>query len=103
LMTRKSVFEQVGGFDERLAFAFNDIDLCLKMREEGYLVVWTPYAELYHHESIKRGHEDIPEEQERFRHEIEYFRSKWKHVLEKGDPYYNPNLTLDKEDFSIRI
>jgi GT2 family glycosyltransferase/SAM-dependent methyltransferase len=103
LMTRKSVFEQVGGFDERLAFALNDIDLCLKLREEGYLVVWTPYAELYHHESIKRGHEDIPEEQEKFRREIEYFRSNWKPVLEKGDPYYNPNLTLDKEDFSIRI
>jgi len=103
LMTKRSVFEQVGGFDEKLAFAFNDIDLCLKMREEGYLVVWTPYAELYHHESKTRGYEDTPDKQERFRHEIEYFRSKWKHVLEKGDPYYNPNLALDKEDFSIRI
>ena len=103
LMTKRCVFEQVGGFDERLAFAFNDIDLCLKMREEGYLVIWTPYAELYHHESKTRGYEDTLEKQERFRHEIEYFRSRWKHVLEKGDPYYNPNLTLDKEDFSIRI
>lgn len=103
LMTKKSVFEQVGGFDERLAFSFNDVDLCLKMREEGYLVIWTPYAELYHHDSKTRGYEDTPEKQERFRCEIEYFRSKWKHVLEKGDPYYNPNLTLDKEDFSIKI
>ena len=102
-MTKRCVFEQAGGVDERLAFAFNDIDLCLKMREEGYLVIWTPYAELYHHESRTRGYEDTPEKQERFRREIEYFRSKWKHVLEKGDPYYNPNLTLDKEDFSIRI
>ncbi len=103
LMTKRRVFEEVGGFDERFAFAFNDIDLCLKMREKGYLVIWTPYAELYHYESKTRGHEDTPEKQERFRREIEYFRSKWKHVLKKGDPYYNPNLTLDREDFSIKI
>jgi GT2 family glycosyltransferase len=103
LMTKRDIFEQVGGFDERFAFAFNDIDLCLKMREEGYLVVWTPYAELYHHESKTRGCDDTPEKKERIRREIEYFGSKWKRILEKGDPYYNPNLTLDKEDFSIKI
>jgi GT2 family glycosyltransferase len=103
LMTRRGVFEQVGGFDERFAFAFNDVDLCLKMREKGYLVIWTPYAELYHYESKTRGNEDTREKRSRFRGEIEYFRGKWKSVLEKGDPYYNPNLTLDREDFSIKI
>ncbi len=103
LMTRRSVFEQVGGFDESLAFDYNDIDLCLRMRKKGYLVIWTPYAELYHFESKTRGFEDIRGKGSRLRREIKYFRGKWKHVLGKGDPYYNPNLNLDREDFSIKI
>jgi len=103
LMTKKTVFEEIGGFDENCAYAFNDVDFCLKMREKGYLIVYTPYAEFYHHESLSRGYEDTPEKKERFKKEIEYFRRKWKEVLDKGDPYYNPNLTLDREDFSIRI
>ena len=103
LMTKKTVFEEVGGFDENCSYAFNDVDFCLKIRERGYLIVYTPYAELYHHESLSRGFENTPEKKERFKKEIEYFQRKWKEVLAKGDPYYNPNLTLDREDFSIRI
>lgn len=103
MMLRKDVFEEVGGFDENLAVAFNDVDLCLKIREKGYLIVYTPYAELYHHESLSRGYEDNPEKQKRFLKEVKYIREKWKQVINKGDPYYNPNLTLEREDFSIRI
>lgn len=103
LMTRKEVFEEVGGFEEEFAMAFNDVDLCLKMRQKGYYIVWTPYAELYHHESKTRGYDDTHEKKERFRREVWLFQRKWKDVLAKGDPYYNPNLTLDREDFSIKI
>jgi GT2 family glycosyltransferase len=102
-MTKKTIFEEIGGFDENYSHAFNDVDFCLKIRERGYLIVYTPYAELYHHESLSRGYEDTPEKQERFKKEIEYFQRKWKEVLAKGDPYYNSNLTLDREDFSIRV
>jgi GT2 family glycosyltransferase len=102
-MTKKSIFKEVGGFDVNLSHAFNDVDYCLKIREKGYLIVYTPYAELYHHESLSRGYEDTPEKQARFRKEIELIQGKWKDILANGDPYYNPNLTLDREDFSIRI
>jgi len=101
MMIRKEVFEEVGGFDKNYSHAFNDVDLCMKIREKGYLVIYTPYAELYHHESLSRGYENTPEKQERFRKEIELFKQKWGHVLIKGDPYYSPNLTLDRADFSI--
>ena len=101
LMIRKEVFEEVGGLDEGYSHAFNDVDLCIKIREKNYLIVWTPYAELYHYESKSRGYEDTPEKQERFRKEMERFKSKWQHIIDRGDPYYNPNLTLDKEDFSL--
>lgn len=103
MMMRREVFDEVGGFDERYSHAFNDIDLCIRIREKGYLIVFTPYAELYHHESLSRGYENTPEKQMRFKKEIELFKEKWGHILAKGDPYYNSNLTLDKEDFSIRI
>ena len=103
MMLRKEIFESVGGFDENLTVAFNDVDLCLKIRKKGYSVVYTPYAELYHHESLSRGYEDNPKKQARFLEEGEYVREKWRHVIDKGDPYYNPNLTLEKEDFSIRV
>jgi glycosyltransferase involved in cell wall biosynthesis len=72
-------------------------------RKRGYLIVYTPYAELYHHASLGRDHEDAPEKQVEFKKEIDYFQRKWHDVLAQGDPYYNPNLTLDREDFSIRI
>ena len=103
MMTKKSIFKEVNGFDENLSHAFNDVDYCLKIREIGYLVVYTPYAELYHYESLSRGYEDSPAKKERFRNEIEYFQARWKGFLNKGDPYYNPNLTIESEDFSIRI
>ena len=103
IMLRKDVFEEVGGFDENLAVAFNDVDLCLKIREHGYLIVYTPYAELYHHESFSRGYENTPEKQDRFSKEVKYIREKWGAVIDKGDPYYNPNLTLEREDFEIKI
>lgn len=102
LMTRRSVFNEVGGFIEDIPIAFNDVDICLRVREKGYLVIWTPYAELYHHESITRGHEDTLEKQSRFSKEIKYMREKWRHILDK-DPYYSPNLTLEREDFSIKV
>ena len=103
LMVRRQVFDEVSGFEESLSHAFNDLDFCLKIREKGYLIVYTPYAELYHYESLSRGFEDTPKKQARFKKEIEIIQQKWKHVLEAGDPYYNPNLTLDKEDFSLRL
>lgn len=101
LMMRREIFEQVGGFDEAYAVAFNDVDLCLKIRSMEKLIVFTPYAELYHHESISRGQEDTPEKVRRFQSEIYRFKDKWGDFLEQGDPYYNPNLTLDREDFSL--
>ena len=82
--------------------AFNDVDLCLKVRDKGYWIVWTPFAELYHYESKTRGYDDTPEKQVMFQKECEMVRKKWKHVLERGDPFYSPNLTLDAENFSIR-
>ncbi len=103
LMMRKTVFAEVGGFDEEYSVAFNDVDLCLKIRQKGYLILWTPYAELYHFESKTRGLEDTPRKQERFKKEIELFKKKWESELVKGDPYYSLNLTLKKADFSIRL
>ncbi|MFR1112912.1 MAG: glycosyltransferase [Blautia sp.] len=102
LMIKRSTFEQIGGFDEEFVVALNDIDLCLKVRDQGELVVFNPYAELYHYESKSRGFEDTPEKKARFKKEIKRFRTKWSDVLEKGDPYYNPNLTLVRGDCSIR-
>lgn len=100
LMMRRDVFDEIGGFDESFAVAFNDIDLCMRVRATGRLVVWTPFAELYHFESKSRGYEDTPEKQERFRGEIERFQARWGKELAAGDPYYNPNLALDRSDFA---
>ena len=102
MMTKRSVFETVGGFDENLAVAFNDIDYCLKVRDLGKLVVYNPFAQLYHYESKSRGIENTPEKIFRFDHEVESFRKRWSDILENGDPYYNPNLTLLAADFSLR-
>ena len=98
----RRVWEQVGGLDEGFAVAFNDVDLCLRIRKAGYLIVWTPYAELYHYESKSRGYEDTPEKKKRFEGERNRLRERWGNVIDAGDPYYNPNLTLDREDFSFR-
>lgn len=103
LATKKEVFKEVNGFNERYRHAFSDVDFCLKLRERGYLIVYTPYAELYYHGSLRRDYEDAPEKQEESKKETEYFQRQWQNVLAKGDPYYNPNLTLKREDFSINI
>lgn len=102
LMTKRSVYEAVGGLDEKYQVAFNDIDYCLKVRKFGKLVVYNPYAELYHYESKSRGLEDTPEKVERFSGEVERLVTNWSEYFEKGDPYYNKNLTLDNSDFSLR-
>lgn len=102
MMVKASVFHEIGEFDEGFAVAYNDVDLCMRIRQAGYLIVWTPYAELYHYESKSRGAEDTPEKQKRFQGEIERFQRRWAKELAAGDPYYNPNFTLDCEDFSIR-
>lgn len=102
MMTKHSVFDRVGGFTEELAVAFNDIDYCMKVREAGKLVVYNPYAVLYHYESKSRGLEDTPEKVERFNREIRIFASRWPQILATGDPYYNPNLTLRKSNFALR-
>ena len=102
ILISRNVWEKVGGLDEGFAVAFNDVDLCMKIRKAGYLIVWTPYAELYHYESKSRGLEDNPEKQKRFKGEIDRFMGKWGQELADGDPYYNPNLTLVTEDFAFR-
>lgn len=102
MMIRRDVFEKVGGFTEELRVAFNDVDLCLKVREAGYLVVYNPDAELYHYESKTRGAEDTEEKRRRFQMEIEYMRSHWMKYLKEGDPYYNKNLSLKQWDYSIK-
>lgn len=99
LLVRRSVFEEVGGLDEQLGVAFNDIDFCLRVREAGYRNVWTPYAEMNHHESASRGTEDTPAKQARFFSEICLMQSRWGEKL-FDDPAYSPNLTLDCENFS---
>jgi glycosyltransferase involved in cell wall biosynthesis len=100
LMTKKEIYEEVGGLEEILEVAFNDVDFCLKVRERGYYNIWLPHVQLYHHESKSRGAEDTPEKQARFLGEIEYMLQKWGNVL-KRDPFYNPNLTYTREDFSL--
>jgi GT2 family glycosyltransferase len=102
LMIKRKTFDEVNGFDENLAIAFNDIDLCLKVRESGYSVVWTPHAEYTHFESKTRGPEDTPEKISRFHREINYFKSKWNKQLMAGDEFYSPNLNPESETPSIR-
>ena len=101
LLINKSIYLEVGGLNETdLQVAFNDVDFCLKVREAGYQNVWTPFAELYHHESATRGFEDTPEKQARFAKEVAYMKHTWGESL-VNDPTYNPNLTLEHEDFSL--
>lgn len=102
MMMKRQVFRQLGGFEEQLSVAFNDVDLCLRTVQAGYLVVYNPEAELYHYESKSRGAEDSEEKVRRFQEEIEFMRSRWMDLLKKGDPYYNRNLTLSKWNYSLR-
>lgn len=99
LMVKKEVFDEVEGLDELFEVAFNDVDFCLKVRKLNKLIVWTPFAELYHHESKSRGTEDTAEKIARFNREVNRMQSKWKNSLK--DPYYNQNLTLSREDFTL--
>jgi len=102
LLMKKEAFDEAGGFTEELAVAFNDVDLCLKLRENGRLIVYDPYAELHHDESKTRGSEDTPEKVERFNGEIAYMKERWSGILKEGDPMYNPNLTLTRWDYSLK-
>lgn len=102
MMMRRTVFRETGGFTEKLAVAFNDVDLCLKARKAGYLIVYDPTVEAYHYESKSRGQEDTQEKVYRFQQEIEYMREQWNDILRYGDPYYNPNLTQQRTDYSLR-
>ena len=103
LMVKKSLYDKLNGLDEEFRVALNDVDFCLRLREKGYLNVFTPFAELYHFESISRG-SDIEEEAKakRYEQESELFRSRWKELLDKGDPYYNKNFSLDHSDYTLK-
>ena len=103
LMVSRDRYDEVGGFDPSFAVSLNDVDFCLKLREKNYLNVFTPFAELYHYESASRGLDREGQNAERYNQESEHFRTKWKEVLEKGDPYYNPNFSLDRSDFSLNV
>jgi GT2 family glycosyltransferase len=103
LMVKRSLFDEVNGLDEEhLAVAYNDVDFCLKLMEKGYRNIYTPFAELYHFESASRGLENSPEKIERLNREAEYMYKKWGEIL-KNDPFYNPNLSREREDFSLNM
>ena len=99
-LVKREVYLQVGGFDENLAVTFNDVDFCLRLREAGYRILWTPYAELIHHESASRGFDNSAPKQVRFLAEVDYMKSKWGDKLQR-DPFYNPNLSLDEDLFTL--
>lgn len=103
LLVKKSLYQEAGGLDEGFAVSLNDVDFCLKLRQKGLLNVFTPFAELFHYESVSRGLDDSGEKAARYDRESERFRQKWKEVLAKGDPYYNPNFSLDRSDFSLKV
>lgn len=102
LMMRKSLYEQLGGLDESFTVSLNDVDLCVRAWKAGYVNVFTPFAELYHYESISRGLDDQGEKAQRYNKESEAFRAKWKDLLAQGDPYYNPNFSLDRSDYALK-
>lgn len=103
LMVKKHLFTEMGGLDTDFAVSLNDVDFCLKLRRKGYLNVFTPFAELYHFESVSRGLDDHGEKAERYNKESELFRERWKDELAKGDPYYNVNFSLDRSDYSLKV
>ena len=104
LMLRREAFDAAGGFDEELAVALNDVDLCLKVRQAGYKILFDPYAKLFHYESKSRGsEEETKEKQDRFNREIAYFQGKWQEEIDRGDPYYNVNQTLHYANYSLEL
>ena len=102
MMVRRSVFEETGCFSPEFYDSFNDVDLCLKIRNAGYLVVWTPYAEAFHLESKSRGYYTTSRNKRKIAEETALFRAKWKNELAAGDPYYNCNFSLDRADYSLK-
>ena len=103
LLVKKSLYLQAGGLDETFAVSLNDVDFCLRLRKMGKLNVFTPFAELYHYESESRGDDLHGENAARYDQEAALFRERWKELLEQGDPYYNPNFTLERSDYSLKL
>jgi len=104
LMVSREKYDQVKGLDEEnLAVAYNDVDLCLKLLDQGYRNIVTAFCHAVHYESASRGYEDNPEKVARLEKEKSYFLNKWHELLEQGDPYFNPNFDLDYSDFSIKL
>lgn len=101
LMVETKKYIAVGGLEEAYAVAFNDVDFCMKLRKEGFLNIFTPFAQLYHYESVSRGSDEEPDKRDRFLQEVRLCQSRWKDILQEGDPYYNPNLSLNNEDFDL--
>ena len=101
MMVSKALYEELGGLDESFTVALNDVDFCLRVREKGFLKIFTPFAELYHYESKSRGSDKKDERALRYQQESDRFRVKWADALAKGDPYYNPNFSLDHSDFTV--
>ncbi len=102
LMMSKALYEELGGLDETFAVALNDVDLCIRAWKSGRVNVFTPFAELYHYESASRGTDLEGKNAERYEKESALFRERWKELLEQGDPYYNPNFSLERSDFALR-
>ena len=102
MIVKRSAFRRAGGFDEEMAVAFNDVDLCLKIRREGLLVVYDPFAQAVHHESVSRGDEYTKDKAQRYRQEAARMKEKWAEYYEEGDPYYNPNFSLERWDYTLK-
>lgn len=103
LMMHKALYEELGGLDEMFAVALNDVDLCIRAWKAGRVNVFTPFAELYHYESASRGTDLEGANAERYEKESALFKERWKELLEQGDPYYNPNFSLDRSDFALKV
>ncbi|SEA13151.1 Glycosyltransferase, GT2 family [Lachnospiraceae bacterium NK3A20] len=106
LMVKKSIWQELGGLDESFEVSLNDVDLCLRAREKNYLNVFTPFAELYHYESASRGSDVDGRSKDnaaRYDKEAAKFHDRWQAVIDAGDPYYNPNFTLDRSDYSLKV
>lgn len=101
LMLKRELFEEAGGFDQSYALAYNDVDLCLRLMEMGYRAVWTPFSQLIHRESTTRGYEITQAQRQRLNEESARFTQRWRHILNEGDPFYNPNLSRKKADFTL--
>ena len=102
LMVSRELYDQVGGLDEEFKVALNDVDFCLKLRKLGYLNIFTPFCEMYHFESKSRGLDDKDEKAQRYNEEVARFRERWKEELAAGDPYYNPNFSLNHSNYTLK-